>query len=270
MHRRLLLLLPAILIFQACGSDNGSADTSPTANDSDAVAKWRREIRKNPDSPALRMHLVDALEEKKNYPAAFAELDSLLQQDSTIALLHFRKGRLQLASGDTSAGIRSLKRALAYAPDNADILLELGYVEANRGDAEALTIADTVISVSKDADLRSRARLLKGIFYSNKGDKASALKEYDASIIDNYTFLDAFLEKAIVQYEMKRYADAQATLDKAQAIRPAEPEIYLWKGKCSQAAGQRAEAMDNYRKCLGLDAGMKEAADLLTGLEKAK
>jgi tetratricopeptide (TPR) repeat protein len=146
----------------------------------------------------------------------------------------------------------------------------LGYVLANRGDAEAKTIADTIISVSKDADMRSRARLLKGIFFSNKGDKAAALKEYDASIIDNYTYLDAFIEKAIVLYEMKKYPEAQATLDKAQAIRPAEAEIYLWKGKCHQAAGQRAEAMDNYKKCLGLNSGMKEAADLLAVLEAAK
>jgi tetratricopeptide (TPR) repeat protein len=210
------------------------------------------------------------MESKHDYKSAIAVVDSLLGQDSTIAFLHYRKARLRLAAGDTNAGITSLKKALAHAPDNGDVLLELGYILADRKNAEALTIADTIVAVSKDADMRSKARLLKGIYFSNKGDKAAALKEYDASIIDNYTFLDAFIEKAIVQYEMKKYADAMVTLDKAQAIRPAEAEIYLWKGKCNQAAGQLDEAMDNYRKCLGLDASMKEAADLLAGLEARK
>ena len=258
-----------VVILLACGSGSGP-NTTPPKGDTDAVSKWRQAILSYPDSPALRLKLVEAFEERKDYASAVAIVDSLLAQDSTIAFLHYRKAQLRLAAGDTLAGIKGLKRTLAYAPDNGDVLLELGYVLANRGDDEARTIADTIISVSKDADLRSRARLLKGIFLSNKGDKAAALKEYDASIVDNYTFLDAYIERAIVLYELKRYAEAQVTLDQAQAIRPATAEVYLWKGKCHQAAGQRAEAMDNYRKCLGLDAGMKEAADLLAGLEAAK
>ena len=259
-----------ILLLQACGTGNGTGHDVPAVNDTDAVSRWKEAIRAYPDSPALRLRLVDAYEEKHDYGSAMSVVDSLLAQDSTIAFLHYRKARLRLASGDTAAGITSFKRALAYAPGNADVLMELGYVYADRKDTEALTIADTVISVSKDADLRSRARLLKGIFYSNKGDKAAALREYDASIVDNYTFQDAFIEKAIVLYEMKKYPEAQVTLDKALAIRPADAEIYLWKGKCHEAAGQRAEAIDNYKKCLGLDSGMKEAADLLARLEAAK
>ena len=260
----------AIPFFLACGSGALRTDALVAGMDTGNVANLQRSILRYPDSPALRLRLADVFEKNGQYADAVGQVDSLLGRDSTIAFLQYRKAMLKLEAGDTSAGVRGLRRALALAPDNADILLELGYVEANRGEAEALTIADTVISASKDADLRSRARLLKGIYYSNKGDKASALKEYDASIVDNYTFLDAFIEKAIVQYELKKYGDALNTLDKAQAIRPADPEVYLWKGKCQQAAGLRAEAMDNYRKCLGLDPGMKEAADLLAGLGSAK
>lgn len=254
----------------ACGQGTDKNATPSTSADTSLVGQLKSAIAAYPDSPALRLRLMDAYEEKKDYRAAMTVVDSLMAQDSTIALLHYRKARIYLLSGDTVSGIKGLKKAMDFAPENSDILLELAYVLSDRGEKGALTIADTIIAVSQDADTRSRARLLKGIYYSNKGDKASALKEYDASIVDNYTYLDAFIEKAIVLYELKRYADAQATLDKAQAIRPGTAEIYLWKGKCDQATGHRAEAMDNYRKCLGLDAGMKEASDLLAALEAAK
>ena len=245
-------------------------DKKAIAQDTSTVARLRSSIAAFPDSAALRIRLLDAYESGRDIPSAMQLLDSLFAQDSTVAYLHYRKARLWLSDHDTTRAISSLKRAMAYAPDNTDILLELGYVLSDRGDAEARTIAETIINVSKDPDTRSRGRLLKGIYYSNKGDKASALKEYDASIVDNYTFMDAFIEKAIVLYEMKKYDDALSTLDKAQAIRPADAEVYLWKGKCQQASGYRAEAMDDYRKCLGLDPGMKEASELLAILEASK
>jgi tetratricopeptide (TPR) repeat protein len=269
-----VFILQLNLLLWSCDS----GETTPTKSPSTPTAKTESlsstELRKGvdrfPDSPALRMRLVASLEKEGQFTSALKQLDSMITRDSVSAFLRYRRAQLQLSLGDTQTAMNNLATAARLDPDRASIQLELGSLYADRSDPRLLPLADSLIARTQDPDIQSRTLLLKGIYYSNLGDKPMAMKQYDESIRRNYTFLDAFIEKGIVQYEMKKYGDALRTFEKGLAIKPSEAELYLWKGKCQQAMGQEVEAMDNYRKCLGLDDSLKEAAERLSALEHAK
>jgi tetratricopeptide (TPR) repeat protein len=128
-------------------------------------------------------------------------------------------------------------------------------------------VADFLLSQSQDPSLQSQARYLKGVYYTNKGMKKEAMKVYDEIILNDYTFLDAYLEKGILQYEEKQFGEALKSFDKALVISNTNAEAYLWTGKCLEALGRKNEALDFYKKTVGLNAGLKEAEDGVARLE---
>jgi tetratricopeptide (TPR) repeat protein len=107
----------------------------------------------------------------------------------------------------------------------------------------------------------------KGIYYANLGDKQKAISEFNLALNRDYYFLDAYIEKAAAQYELKKYNDALKTLQLLLTISPKHADGYYWLGKCLEALGDREQANLNYQKALGLDKDMKEARE---GLERTR
>jgi tetratricopeptide (TPR) repeat protein len=267
------LIILSLLAWSCHTKDKTEVSEQPGSGasiESLSSVELQKAVDRFPDSPALRMRLIASLEKEGRIQPALDLLDQMIATDSLSAFLYYRKAQLQVAGADSSGAIISLNKAAFLDPERASIQLELGSLYADRRDARLLPLADTLIARSPDPDVQSRALLLKGVYYANLGDRNKAIHQYDESILRNYTFLDAFIEKGIAQYEMGKFGEALKTFEKGLTIKPSEAELYLWKGKCHQALGQRAEAMDNFRKCLGLDGGLKEAATLLSALERDK
>jgi tetratricopeptide (TPR) repeat protein len=106
----------------------------------------------------------------------------------------------------------------------------------------------------------------KGIYYSNINDKAKALLLFDEAIKHDYTFLDGYIEKGGVLYEMKKYPDALTVFNLALNVSPDFADTYYWIAKCQEAMGKKDEARLNYQRAYGLNNKLteaKEAADKL-------
>jgi tetratricopeptide (TPR) repeat protein len=251
-----------LFLLAACQSNVREAENVLHKPDSlsNALADLEKSIRVNPDSIQLRAKLADIQEELGQTDKALATIEQGLKQDSTAVMLHNRRASLMLAKGDTAAAISGLLKSLSYAPEQTDIHVELGFLYAAQKNANTLVVADFLLTQADQPQLQTQARYMKGIYYTNTGDKTNALMQFNECIINDYTFKDAYMEKGILLYNDKKYADAQKVFEKVLAISNTYAEAYFWTGKCLEALNKKTEAIDFYQKTLGLDDQFTEAA----------
>jgi tetratricopeptide (TPR) repeat protein len=108
---------------------------------------------------------------------------------------------------------------------------------------------------------------IAGVYYARTGDKKQALESFDKAIANNYTLMEAHMEKGFVYYEDKKYPDAQKVFEKAITVNNMYADAYYWIAKCNEAMGNKEEAVTNYKRSLGLDKQLKEAAEAIKRLE---
>jgi tetratricopeptide (TPR) repeat protein len=266
-----LITFFSVTIFIVSCQNNGSVvenTTSKPDSMADPIAKLEKSIQAYPDSLLLIAKLSDLQEENGQLDLAFSTIEKGLQKDSTTVIFHNRKASLLLAKGDTSGAISGLLKSLSYAPEQTDIHVELGFLYAAQKKKNALMVADFLLTQTDQPALQTQARFMKGIYYVNIGDKKNALLNFNECIINDYTFIDAFMEKGILLYNDKKYTDAQKSFEKVLTISNTHTEAYFWTGKCLEAQNKKEEALDFYRKTLGLDDKMKEAAEGVERLTK--
>lgn len=172
---------------------------------------------------------------------------SLLETDSLNPVLWKKQYQLLLDKKDTSNALFSLRRYNYLAPEDGDGWLEMAWLLAERKDRGALIITDSLALV-KDDMIRTRARYIRGIYYSNLQNEEQAIREFDSTIVHNYTFTDAYIEKGIIQYNQHKYDAALKTFQQAFKISNNNAELYYWIGKSYEGMGDKNEAADWQKK----------------------
>jgi len=256
-----------ILIFSCNNSPKSDSKLNSADSLSASVQALQEALRQSPDSIGIRYRLVEALANNGQFKQALSQTDSLILIDSSNPVFWYQRGILMEKSADTVGAISSLKAALARAPMFIEPALELTFLLANREDPECLRLADQIMQLPENPQAVTRARFLKGVYYSNINDPTQAEKQFDECIVHDYTFMDAYIEKAIIQFDQKKYEDALKTLHRANNVSNTNTDAYFWLGRCYEAMGNKELAADNYKKTLGLDPRYKEAAEALERLK---
>lgn len=246
------------LLFAACKGRN----TEPAAGPgNDSLAWLRKSLQQYPDSLAIRAELSRWLETHQGPDSAMGPIREGIGRDSSNPYFYNRLAILSLTKSDTAAAIRYLLTSLNRKPEQTDVHLELGFLYAAQKNKGALVVADFLLSQAQEPLLQSQARYMKGIYYANMDMRKEALEMFNEIIVNDYTFLDAYIEKGILLYNDKQYAEALKSFDKAMVISNTHAEAYLWTAKTLEAMGRKAEALDFYKKTAGLDAAIKEAEE---------
>jgi tetratricopeptide (TPR) repeat protein len=268
----LISFISAAILFTSCQNNGSEAVNSAIKPDSlsSPIVKLEKSIQAYPDSLLLIAKLSDLQEANGQLDLAFATIEKGLQKDSTSVIFHNRRASLLLAKGDTSGAISGLLRSLSYAPEQTDIHVELGFLYAAQKKKNALMVADFLLSQTDQPALQTQARFMKGVYFVNIGDKKNALLNFNECIINDYTFIDAYMEKGILLYNDKKYTEAQKSFEKVLTISNTHIEAYFWTGKSLEAQNKKEEALDYYKKTIGLDDKMKEAAEAVERLSTNK
>ena len=191
-------------------------------------------------------------------PGKVAAIDSVaimkeaILKDSLNPALWQKLYELQIAKGDTAGGLRSLKLYTYLVPEDGNAWLELAWLLADQKDPQILVVADSLQKVD-DVGIRSKAKFLTGVYYSNLGQDEKAIAIFDSVIISNYSFVDAYMEKGIILYDQKKFDQALKTFQQAFLLRKNDPEIYLWIGKSYAGLGNKVEAEDWMKKYQALN-----------------
>jgi tetratricopeptide (TPR) repeat protein len=191
--------------------------------------------------------------ENKQVPTPAMPVDSVglvlkdLVKDSANPVLWRRLYELQLDKGDTQDALISLRNYTLLAPEDGNGWLELAWLLADTKDERALTVTDS-LELVPDPDVRSRAAYIKGVYFSNIGQDDRAVAVFDSIINTNYTYLDAYIEKGIIQHDRKQYADALKTFQQAMKVNTSTPEVYFWISRCYEGLNNLPEAEDWRKK----------------------
>ena len=78
--------------------------------------------------------------------------------------------------------------------------------------------------------------------------------------------MDAYREKAIALYDLSRYKEALAVLDKAVTLQNNFDEGYYYRGKCLEKLNRIEEAIESYQSALMYSPDYTEATEALQRL----
>jgi tetratricopeptide (TPR) repeat protein len=254
-------IIPAIasllILMMACKnqSDTKESDvTMPLAEKS-----LRDEIKQYPDSFTLKEKLVQYFRENGNYSAAIAETDNILQKDSENSRLLYMKAMLHSENEDTTKAIKAWEKIVAVEP-SPENLISLGTMYAFTKNAMAITLADELLKLP---NAQPQALFLKGLYYSSINEKNKAIVFFNNCISIDYSYLFAYREKALCQYDTGNYLDALKTLELAITVNKTYEEAYYWMGRCFEKLDKKEQAIQNYRLALQFDPTYIEAKDAL-------
>ena len=163
-------------------------------------------VKKYPDSLTPVQNLAAYYLDLQNYDAAMATINLAISKDTNNAELRDNQSTIFAQKGDTANAIKSLEKAVdkLAAPQ---YIISLGALYAQTKNPSALAMADALL-FAKKARAEKEAYFIKGLYYSYANEKEKAIPFFDKCININYTFMDAYLEKGIALYDLKKYAEA--------------------------------------------------------------
>ena len=172
-----------------------------------------------------------------------------------------------LQTGDTGKSIQLLSQSLGLKLEQPEVESQLGFLLAAIKSEQALLIATRMTHSEKALDA-AKGHYIKGLFYANTGNDREAIKSFDSSIISNFTFTDAYIEKAISLYHSREINKAIDALSKAMDLDSKNPDVYYWLGLCLEEKKENQKAAAYYQETLRLAPDHEGAISSLNNLKK--
>jgi tetratricopeptide (TPR) repeat protein len=164
---------------------------------------------------------------------------------------------------DTTAAIRNLEMNFSQHPDlNTGLTLANLYAETKN--PKAIGLCDALLAKDSTREFTD-AVFIKGIYYANINDTAAAVRLFEECINRDWKFIEAYIEKGIIQYDRKDFTGALKTFELSVKVANTYPDAYYWLARCYEALGNKEQALDNYSRTLALDNHFKEARE---GMER--
>lgn len=261
-YMRQLIILTVLFVFWGCNNNEGRQTKTRLAYQADELLM--DSIAKFPDSLLLKERLIQYYRDSAEYEKAIAVTDGFLRKDSLNARLWDIKATLYFENEDSLNAIRSLETAVQISGEPL-YLMKLGSLYAKAKDKRALGVADALLQ-NKFTNTQAEAFYVKGLYYSYSDDKTKSVGFFDRALAIDYNYMPAYLEKAIVFYDMGRYEDAIKVLDRAVTLQNKFDEGYYWKGRCLEKLNKPNEAVEEYQTALMYSPDFTEAKDALARL----
>lgn len=225
-----------------------------------AILFLNKAIADLPGSFLLRLSLARSYSETGNTDEAITICNSMLDKNPQQVDVLKLKADLLDKKGNAAAATATLENAYQLTPFDVELnyVLALRYAEAKN--PKVLLLCDSLMKADS-AGTHAEPYYYKGIYYSNIKDNAKALALFDEAVKHDYNFLDGYIEKGSILFDMKKYNEALAVFNLALTISPQFADAYYWIAKCQEATGKKEEAKANYERAYSLDNSLKEAKE---------
>ena len=257
MKRYLIFIL---LFTAACNTaTEKKPDTSPQVATMEQTLL--KEIKQYPDSLILKENLIQYYRENGNLVKAIAQIDALIKHDSLSARCWHIKGTLHYENDDTLQAIASFEKEINILPSTSSII-SLGTLYAQTKNIKSIRLAG-ILLIDFKGKSEKEAYFIKGLYYSNTRDKKEAILFFDKSILIDFTFMEAYREKAIALYDLGKYNEAIAALNKAVTLQNNYDEGYYYLGICYEKIKNTEAAIESFQKALLYNPDYEEAKNEL-------
>lgn len=234
-------------------------------NEREAEQLFLRAIRKKPDFAAARAHLGLLYRQQKRIEDALPQLREAVRidasrRDAADALVRILQDQARAAveSGDYAKALPLLTEAEKYAPENPDLLSELGTVELQMSLWE-----DAAATFKRVVKLRPNDSLA----VYNLGRAFMGLSRFEDARQQFARFVEVRPEDAsghcalgMTLAALERVPEARQQFERSIALAPEQTESYFRLGLIDLDGGDLSEAAANFQKVLARES--KDAAAL--------
>lgn len=264
------LAIFTLILFSCNNNGTDTKTTADTAASQKEVSELEKKVTEQPQSDSLRESLVQELVQNNQLDKAIGQIDLLLQKNPGSPAYLFMKADALEKKGDTTNAISFYRQSLDTAGLFPEAQLRLAALYAEKGNAASTNLCDELLKEPTAIRMRSDILFVKAAYYSKIKDSKNALKIYNQLIKEDYTYLDAYIEKGLVYYDMGNFAEALKTFEQTTSISNKYADGYFWMAKTEEKLNHTQEAIDNYKRALALDQSITEAKDALKRLGVVK
>jgi tetratricopeptide (TPR) repeat protein len=254
----------AIILMLACCSCTNNEKASQELPAESREEQLIKNIERYPDSALLKENLLQYYREAGNYDKAIGFVDGELKKDSLDPRWWDIKGTLHMEDADTLKAILAYENAIRIYPD-PQYVMALGVLYAQKKDARALEMGKALLVATK-AKAEKEAYFIMGLYQTNAGNKKKALELFDQCLAISYTYMPAYIEKAIILIDVQSYTEALAVLDKAVTLQNNFDQGHYYRGVCLEKLKRTQEAIEAYKLALLYDPEYIEAKNALSRL----
>jgi tetratricopeptide (TPR) repeat protein len=230
----------------------------------EAMKVLREGASKFEENTEFNRRLAEVYLQNGDNARAIEEFDIILAKDSTNFEAWYEKGSILLRQRDTLAAIEAFERSFSILPIN-QTGMALSNIYVARKNPRVLEICDAILAYDS-AQIQTEPLYMKGVFFAETKNYAKAIAQFDECIRRDWKMTDAYIEKGILFFEQKKHDEALKIFNLAATVSNTDADVYFWIGRCQEAAGNRQEAIANYRRALSLDDTFTEAKDALRRL----
>ncbi len=251
-------------VWGLCACNNERIQNKKDSTITSEEQSLKTALQLNPDSFLLVQNLSVFYANKENYDASLKTVNDAIKRDSTNPYLWDLYAMIAIQKADTVGALSALEKAVQLFPD-PQYIISLGSLYAQTKNPLALEMADALLIGSK-AKAEKEAYFIKGLYYSFNNEKEKAIPFFDKCIALNYTFMNAYMEKGLALYDLKKYQLAADILEKAVTIQNNFSQGYYYLGQCYEKLNRTNEAIDAYNTAIIRDPEYVEAAEALNRL----
>jgi len=222
------------------------------------IIDLEKRVNTSPDSTQLRLQLAMGLDSIGNTSKALQQMDSLIKKDSANYGLWYTKGNFYEHIKDTLQALNAYLKAASIYP-SADALLSAGNIYAEQSNNKALQVSKQILLMRLGREYDAHAHFIAGVYLARIGDKAAAVTALDKCISNNYTYMEAYIEKGLVYFDAKDYTKALSIFTFASNVNNLYADAYYYMARCYELMGKKDSAILRFQQSLALDKNLKEA-----------
>jgi len=225
-----------------------------TGRTDDAATVFQQVLATHPTgSTAAQTHrgLAETFIAQKKLEEGAAELEAYLEVVPDDARARVERASALLDLGKDDGALAELDRAAAIEPEGMHALKMRSqiYYKKKRY-ADAVTVLKKAEALdAKDPDIPARL----GIVYLDEKDYADAVSTLTLAVRMDPKANDALSSLAVAEYMSKNYAAALAAFNLLATRETLPPVSWFLRGACYDRMGDARDALENYRKFLGLN-----------------
>ena len=199
----------------AFGLGNLLLDKKPDS----AILFLNEALRELPNSFLLQLTLARSLNAQNKADEALKICNDMLQKNPEQVDVLKMKADILDKKGNKSETISTLEKAYNLTPFDVELNYMLALKLAESGNRRVISLCDSLIRADS-LHIHAEPYYYKGIYYSNINDKDKAIAFFDNAIKIDYNFLEGYIEKGSVLYEMKKYEEALAIFNLCLTVSP--------------------------------------------------
>jgi tetratricopeptide (TPR) repeat protein len=266
--KRLFFAIITCLLFACNNNDTASINKNDSIKNAmmPLMESMQKQLKEFPDSAGLRLQYAFILDSVKMYKEALVQMDTLTKNDTGNYGLFYAQAQIAEDAGDTILALKSYTHA-AHLYESPDVLLALANLYAEQQNDRAIMLCSRVKALGLGRDKDADCAFITGVYYArlHKGDEA--IKYFDECIANNYTYMEAYIEKGLIYFDQQQYQKALNIFQFASTVNNLYADAYYYMGRCYEMMNKKDSAVLRFKQSLQLDPTLDEAKTHLKQLD---